>query len=260
MARTADRDRILALLAETSGLSNARIKVSLNLGDDRYETVRAELIDDGIAEKYICRGGGLRLTKKGERDFSPETEGESAFAREDELYGAAIEALGQDAGEGSVLFETASLRKRGKWQNPDITELRVDLFPRLRQVRTLLITYEAKLWRRWDINAVFEAASHARFAHEGFLLLEWIEKDFVLDDPRLEQVVRECRRFGVGLATLESYYSHYRVHVRLDAKRNTPKDNDVEEWLDYALSRKRDAETEFDRLMDAAHKRPSSRV
>ena len=61
MARTTDRDRILSILAETSGLSNARIKNALSLGDERYEAVRDELIADGLAEKYVCHGGGLRL-------------------------------------------------------------------------------------------------------------------------------------------------------------------------------------------------------
>jgi hypothetical protein len=254
MARTTDRDRVLGLLAETSGLSNARIKNSLNLGDDRYDAVRDELIADGLAEKYVCHGGGLRLTKKGEREVSPEPEGESAFDREDAMYEPLIDALKRDAGEGSVIFETASLRKRGKWQNPDVTELRVDVFPRLRQRRTLVISYEAKPWGCWDISAVFEAASHARFAHEGYLVLEWIEKGFSLDDPRLDQVVRECRRFGIGLMTLEAYYSSHRVYIRLEAQRTVPKDNDVEVWLDHALSRRSEAEEDFNELMAATSK------
>lgn len=249
MARISDRDRILGILAETSGLSSARIRTTLNLSDDRYEAVRTELLESGLAEKYVCRGGGLRLTRKGERDVSSEPEGASAFEREDSIYSPLIAALEHEADEGSVVFETASLRKRGKWQNPDVTEIRVDVFPRLRQRRTLLISYEAKLWGRWDINAVFEAASHARFAHEGYLVLEWIEKNFSLDDPRLDQVVRECRRFGIGLITLEKYYSSYRPHVRLEASRKDPKDNDVEAWLDHALSRRTEAEKRFDEIM-----------
>ena len=258
MARTTDRDRVLGLLAETPGLSSARIKTALNLGEDRYDNVRDELIDDGLAEKYVCRGGGLRLTKKGERDVSPEPEGESAFDREATMYEPLIHALKGDAGDGSVIFETASLRQRGKWQNPDVTELRVDVFPRLRQRRTLVISYEAKLWGAWDINAVFEAASHARFAHESYLVLEWIEKGFSLDDPHLDQVVRECRRFGIGLLTLEAHYKSHRVHIRLEAHRKDPKDNDVEAWLDYALSRRDEAETDFNELMAATSKQLAS--
>jgi hypothetical protein len=101
---------------------------------------------------------------------------------------------------------------------------------------------------------VFEAASHSRFAHEGYLVLEWVEKDFSIDDPRLDQVIRECRRFGIGLMTLEKHYSSYRIHTRLEAHRREPKDNDVEAWLDYALNRRSEAEKEFNALMIATSK------
>jgi hypothetical protein len=68
MQKLSDRDRILPLLSETEGLSNIRIKTELNLSDDRYATVRDELIQNNLAEKYQCRGGGIRLTRKGEKE------------------------------------------------------------------------------------------------------------------------------------------------------------------------------------------------
>ena len=67
MSKLSDRDRILFLLSETEGLSNLRIKTELNLTDERYAAVREELIDDNLVEKYVCQGGGIRLTRKGEK-------------------------------------------------------------------------------------------------------------------------------------------------------------------------------------------------
>ncbi|WP_437728183.1 hypothetical protein [Sorangium sp. So ce861] len=256
MARTSDRDRVLNLLAETGGLSNARIKVELNLSDERYEQVRNGLIEEGLAEKYVCRGGGLRLTKKSEREVSPEYEAKSSVDKEQELYAPLVDALLRDSPE-SVAFDTASLRKRGKWQNPDVTQVSVEVYPLLRRRRVLLTTYEVKQWGAWDVNAVFEAASHARFAHDGFVVLEWAEKTFSLSDPRLDKMVRECQRFGIGLATLGRYYSHYRIHVRLESVSKEPTDSDVEEWLDYALSRRKEALERFRTLMDDSDKRLS---
>jgi hypothetical protein len=49
----------------------------------------------------------------------------------------------------------------------------------------------------------------------------------------------------------EPYYSSHRVHLRLEAQRKDPKDNDVEAWLDHALSRRSDAEKRFNDLMVA---------
>ncbi len=253
MARTPDRDRILNLLAETDGLSSARIKVELNLGDERYDDVRAGLLDEGLAEKYVCRGGGLRLTKKGETEVRPVYEAQSSVDKEKDLYAPLVDALVLDSPE-SVAFDTASLRKRGKWQNPDVTQISIEVYPLLRRRRVLLTTYEVKQWGIWDVNAVFEAASHARFAHAGFVVLEWTEKAFSLPEPRLDKVIRECQRFGIGLATLEPYYKRYRLHVRLEPESKEPRDSDVEEWLDYALSRRKHAREEYLALMDESQK------
>jgi hypothetical protein len=67
-------------------------------------------------------------------------------------------------------------------------------------------------------------------------------------------MVRECQRFGVGLYTMESHYSKFRLHERLEGKPRTPADADVEVWLDYALSRRPDASTRFDAAMTDAEK------
>jgi hypothetical protein len=248
MPRTSDRDRVLNLLAETDGLSSARIKVELDLGDERYEQVRSELINEGIAEKYVCRGGGLRLTKKGEKEVIPEYEATSSVAKEHDLYDPLVEALLRESPE-SVAFNTGSLRKRGKWQNPDVTQVSVEVYPLLRRRRVLLTTFEVKQWGVWDVNAVFEAASHARFAHEGMVVLEWTEAGFSLSEPRLGKMVRECQRFGIGLATLEKHYRSYRLHIRLEPVSKEPTDADVEEWLDYALSRRKESLDRFQKLM-----------
>jgi hypothetical protein len=65
-----DRVKILNLLDEKWGLPNHQVKQALNLSDARYGAVRNELKRDGLVEKYRCRGGGLRLTRKGKKAAS----------------------------------------------------------------------------------------------------------------------------------------------------------------------------------------------
>jgi hypothetical protein len=139
MARTSDADRILALLAASpQGLSNQRIKNELNLKDERYEEVKKELLDAAEVEKYVCRGGGVRLTAKG--DVAAETQAEevakavaSSTKKEEDLYPFLIDALLREAPD-DVALNTGSLRKRGKWQNPDVTQVSVEIYRRLRGV------------------------------------------------------------------------------------------------------------------------------
>lgn len=256
MPRPPDRDRILSLLANADGLSNPRVKTELNLSDQRYEEVRDELLDEGLVEKYVCRGGGIRLTPEGEDAVPTEDEApESTVDRETGLYGPLVDVLRGQADEDgieAVVCRTDRLRARGKWQNPDVVCIAVERYPRLHRHRVVVTTYEVKMFPKWDVRAVFEAASHQRFSHEAWLVLEWPnDVDFSLTDPtyKLDQIARECQRFGVALATLEPYYSSYRLRPRVDPMPQAPQDEDVEGWLDYVLTRRPEASHDFEDLM-----------
>ncbi len=59
--------KMLSLLEGRDGLSNAYIRSELNLDDEQfYLSIKESLLKKGWVEKYRCRGGGLRLTTKGE--------------------------------------------------------------------------------------------------------------------------------------------------------------------------------------------------
>jgi hypothetical protein len=247
MPRPSDRDRILLLLNETNGRSNSSIKTDLDLSDDRYTVVRKELIDDNLVEKYVCRGGGIRLSRKGERE-SPSYEGVSSTVdNEAALYKPLIAFLEAQAREDDVqvvLCPTHSLRARGQWQNPDVTRIAIEYYRNLRKMHVTVTTYEVKQFLCWNVNAVYEAASHHRFSHEAYIVLEWPNGvDFSLTDPtyKLDQIVRECQRHGIGLATLHPYFHQYRLKPRLDPKPRIPDDEDVDAWLDYLFSRNADS-------------------
>jgi hypothetical protein len=265
MSRVSDRDRVLRLLSETEGLSNNRIKTELDLPDERYATVRDMLLDDSLIEKYQCYGGGIRLTRKGEKE-SPSYDGTgSTIENEAALYKPLIAFLEKEADEDgleAVICATHALRARGQWQNPDVTRVAIEQYHHLRRAHVTVTTYEIKQFPRWTTEVVYEAASHHRFSHEAYVVLEWpSEEKFSLTDPtyRLDQVVRECRRFGVGLATLEPHYNSYRLYPRLEPTPRTPDDGDVEEWLDYVFSRNAVALKAFDDRMHTVQKQLAAR-
>ena len=66
--RRTDRDRMLRLLFKEGQLSNSAVETRLGLSNERYDTVRKELIDSGAVEAYRCRGGGIRLTPRGKEE------------------------------------------------------------------------------------------------------------------------------------------------------------------------------------------------
>lgn len=250
MTRPKDRDRLLWLLQEQGGTSNQQVRSVLNLGDDRYRKLTQALLDEQIIERYRCRGGGIRLTEKGAKAKAL-PEAVSAVATENDLYAPFISALEAEAienEESSLTFDTHSLRKSGKWSNPDVTKVAIRSFPILRNHKVLVTTFELKQWKRWNVDAVFEAASHRRFAHESYLVLEWA-KDVPIEG--LEEIIAACSRFGVGLMTMQPYYSSFRHVVQLDAEPNVPPEDYVEEYLGYVFERDGGKKEAYDGLWSA---------
>lgn len=260
MTRPSNVERILRLLAEAEGLSNLRIKTELNLGDDTYVKVRNEMLNEGLIEKYACRGGGIRLTRAGEREVKGEEQIASSVDNEAALYRPLIAFLEEQAAEDemeAVVCSTHQLKARGQWQNPDLSRITIDYFRNLHKVRVSVTTYEVKQFPRWNVSAVYEAASHHRFSHEAYVVLEWPkEVDFSLTDPtyKLDQIARECQRHGVGLATLHQHYTSYRLRPRIEPAPRKPNDEDVDNWLDYVLSRNANARSLFDKKMSSVLK------
>jgi hypothetical protein len=253
-----DRLEILRLLSSTDGLSNLRVKSELDLGDEQYVKLRDSLIADGFVEKYVCRGGGIRIMKAGE-DAIPALEGpKSTVAKERDLQAPFVASLRLQVKEdcaSAIVIDTHSLRARGRWQNPDVTVVAIEQYPRLRTKRVTVTTYEIKQFPKFDTAAVFETASHHRFAHEAWVVLEW-PKDvqFSLTSPafKVDQLARECRRFGIGLATMHPHYSSYRLRERIEPEPRVAAEEDVEAWLEYVFSRDSKAEGAFEKIMDEA--------
>lgn len=237
LGRPSDRDRVIWLLSEQGGTSNQQVKGTLGLDDSRYAGVTEELFSEGLVEKYRCRGGGIRLTTKGLRQ-RPLPGSSSAVNKESELYEPFRKALIAEIvenGETALVYDTSALRVRRKWSNPDLTKISVQRFPIQRLHKVVLTTYEVKQWARWNVEAVFEAASHRRYAHEAYVVLEWA-KDTPLEGT--EYLESACSRFEVGLITLHPYYSGFRHVIRIPAIPHTPSNGEVEEYLEYVFQKR----------------------
>ena len=71
MTRPSNRIRVQRLLVDGDGFSRRRIKQELNISDETYDRLRAELVGEGLVERIgKAGGGGLRLTAKGKLEAS----------------------------------------------------------------------------------------------------------------------------------------------------------------------------------------------
>ncbi len=147
---------------------------------------------------------------------------------------------------------TAGLKKKGKWQNPDVTQITLETYPRLGKEEIIVTTYEVKLWNCWDITAVFESACHRRFSHEAIVVLEWLPDvvAFSLSDAsyKVLDLANECRATGVGLYTLEKRGKSYQIYAHIEPIRHVPPHSKLEDWLEYFLTKNSDAEKEYEKL------------
>lgn len=255
--RPADITRVMRLLQETEGLSNSYIRSELNLTDTRYGEIKKSLLDEGAVAKYRCRGGGIRLTPEGEASIPIVEDGPlSTVKYEKDLYAPLVQYLEQQSKEDeivSIAINTANLRTKGKWQNPDVTQITLEKYPYLRASELIVKTFEVKQWGRWDVGVAFESAAHRRFSHEAVVVLEWPNgNDFSLTDPtyKIDEISRECRRFGLGLYTLRPYYKAYRLHTHIQPIRHTPTKSDTESWLEYIFDRMPDALIGYKKLFE----------
>lgn len=108
-----------------------------------------------------------------------------------------------------------------------------------------------KPWNGWGIDVVFEAAAHRRFAHESIVVLEWVkDANFSISDPsyKVDEIARECQRFGIGLSTLRPWYSSYRLHTHIEPVQHSPNDSAVENWLEYLFDRRPALKKEYEAL------------
>lgn len=236
MPRPADTDRLIWLLQEQGRVSNRNVRSTLRLSDERYSKIKEELLAEKLIEKVTGQGGGVQITNKGMKEKTL-PDAVSSFRNEQALYSPFVATLNDESkenGEAALVIDTSALRKSGKWSNPDVTKVSVRKFPILKTHRIQLTTYELKQWKRWNIDSVFEAASHRRFANEAYVVLEWAKGEEVVG---LEEMIAVCSRFGVGLLTLHPYYSTFRYITQLEAEKNSPAEDYVEEYLGYVFEK-----------------------
>ncbi len=120
----------------------------------------------------------------------------------------------------------------GRWTRPDITLLCISkrIFDARPQgdVRTV----EVKLFRALDVTAVFEALSHRSRSHYAYVLIvETPEQPSEEDKARIDAVIAEAARHGIGVLTSSSTADYEKWHLELDARRSDADPVAIEDFV-----------------------------
>ena len=138
----------------------------------------------------------------------------------------------KDCGDDYWVRVTATQSRKGqlgKWSRPDVTSIQVSRFDVLPQRSIEVKTFEIKRFTNTDLTSVYEAASHQRWAHHTYLVIEIPDKN----TPMPEYLTTESARFGVGL--LKMYTKHggaeYELEEVVGPKRQDPDPKELDGML-----------------------------
>lgn len=220
---------------------NTTLKRECGLTDRRYESAKKLLLRTGEVSPARGRGGALR--RAADIDVGSRVGGVKQESDLYEPFKEFLESGAQPPGQTLRLCRvTASgegyRRGTGSWTRPDVVAVTVTDWELVPGVVAEIHSYELKPYASAEkLVGVYEASGHQRRAHYSTLVLEW-----PIDGEREvpEEIEKECLRLGVGLALIWGS----EVEPRLDAQRNSPEPNEMNEFLQDVLSRE-DDRTEY---------------
>ncbi|MCC6900972.1 MAG: hypothetical protein IT377_18485 [Polyangiaceae bacterium] len=236
MARISDAERIRRLLVNEGGtLAKREIIEGLGLSSQRYEAVARELVDAKLAVKNRGRTGGLSLVAAAPPRAADATPRAADRPLEKDLYPAFTKYLTDVPREESrsVVLDTHRT-KAGKWETPDLTEVRVQPFPVVGQWELRVVTYELKRQDGWSVESVLQTATYNEFAHESWLVIP-ADPDTGWTEYFGPRVVDKAGDFGIGLGSFDGTGSGTFHKHMTPQRKHVPSLARVESWLNRVI-------------------------
>jgi len=125
-------------------------------------------------------------------------------------------------------------RKTGLWLRPDISILTVSRYEFLPTKDIEVTTVEAKRYSDATPQAVFETASQSKFAHQAYLVIEWLEETDMDDSEKesIKRILKEAQRFGVGIIQMKNVSGRWDFREILEPERQKPDPDDCNTFIE----------------------------
>jgi hypothetical protein len=138
-------------------------------------------------------------------------------------------------GSAKIIANTARGGPRaGKWTQPDLTLIAIQCLPLQKRIELELFSFELKRANDSDVDSVFEAVAHTRYAHYAYLA--WHQPHgTAIAIERKRDVETNCRTHGIGLIVFSDPLLAASYDILLAPSRKNPHPVDVEEYLDRRL-------------------------
>ncbi|MGD9786122.1 MAG: hypothetical protein AB7E80_05110 [Hyphomicrobiaceae bacterium] len=133
----------------------------------------------------------------------------------------------------SAITATAGGSGTGIWSKPDLCFVALWRHKFGTTWKLDIHGFEVKPKGRCSADAVHEALNHTSHVHYTHLV--WHKPDWNSSDKACADLFGHCRRFGVGLITIDDPSAANTYTVRLEAERQDPTGDAVDEFLETRL-------------------------
>jgi hypothetical protein len=240
------KEKLLAQVPiDGTSVGNTALRAALGWELGQYQTIRDELVRDGLIEPWRGRGGTVRRTRISEppkpaplKAAEVEKEEKEVSKRrilETKLYPPLLSCLklwAKDQGwTDHVVHQLAHQGRRntgGVWTRPDFVVIGYRKFEYTPGIVRDLETFEVKT-STCGIDAVFETAAHSRVATKSYLVIHRTNEGPATED--LDRIESECVRFGLGLILFADPKNYETWEYRVEPRRQEPDPFDVEEFV-----------------------------
>lgn len=235
-----DAGQLLAAVPTDQLIGNGALMRKLGWTDDRYWSVRNDLIAQGFLVKGRGRGGSVRRVPPVVLESaSPGPSDARLRSPESDLYQAMLETIKsqwvQDYGANSAVAEVTAHQGRretgGKWSRPDITLATYSTFPFVPGKHFDVTTFEVKMHDALDVTAVYEALAHQRAAHYAYVLVQVPKSSDLSMETTVEYISEVASQHGIGLVVVVDPRNYETWEWRAEAERNDPDPGDLNEFI-----------------------------
>lgn len=138
-------------------------------------------------------------------------------------------------GERKIVANTARGGPHsGKWTRPDLTLVALQRLPIQRRLDLEVFSFELKRAGDSNVDSVFEAVAHTRYAHYAYLAWH-LPRNHIVPPTKQADVEANCRAHGIGLIVFTDPEMPSSYTILLAPSRKSPHPVDVEHYLEKRL-------------------------
>ena len=242
MAKKSFQNKLLDKIPDDgSAIGNMTLIKKLGWDEDRYWSVRDDLVNDGKIALGKGKGGSvfkLIIKSKKKKKLSKAI----PFTQEKSLYKPFFEVIStkfiKDKGIKNFISQiTASQGSKstgGKWTRPDIVVVAVNTYSYLPGKIMDIISFEIKTSKDFDVSGVFETAAHSKYATKSYLCV-YLPEGWNNEDPEFERIKSECERFGIGLMYFSDPTDYANYEILVEPKRGNPDPHDMDTFISIQI-------------------------